>query len=91
VYLRTPQSRKVRASVPIIPRTVNVTYPGYVSNDISVFPDALLENAVTGPITYQGEKMRGSPTYANNSANAIVRVAIPAEERAYRRRRSNVR
>jgi len=50
-----------------------------MSNDISVFPVALLENAVTGPITYQGEEARGSPTYANNSANAIVRVAIPAD------------
>jgi hypothetical protein len=52
-----------------------------MSNDISVFPVALLENAVTGPITYQGEEVRGSPTYANNSANAIVRVAIPADKR----------
>src|ERR1700733_8687643 len=41
-----------------------------MSNDISVFPVALLENAVTGPITYQGEEVRGSPTYVNNSANA---------------------
>ena len=46
-------------------------------NDTSVFPVALLENAVTGPITYQGEEVRGSPTHANNSASAIVREAIP--------------
>ena len=42
-----------------------------MSNDTSVFPVALLENAATGPITYQGEEVRRSPTYANNSANAI--------------------
>jgi hypothetical protein len=30
-----------------------------MSNDTSVFPVALLENAVTGPITYQGEEVRG--------------------------------
>jgi hypothetical protein len=48
-----------------------------MSNDTSVFPVALLENAVTGPITYQGEEVRGSPTHANNSASAIVREAIP--------------
>ena len=30
----------------------------------------LVGNAVTGPITYQGEEVRGSPTYVNNSANA---------------------
>ena len=58
MYLWVTQSRKVRASVPMIPRTVNVTYPGQMSNDISVFPVALLENAVTDPITYQGEELR---------------------------------
>ena len=56
-----------------------------MSNDTSVFPVALLENAVTGPITYQGEEVRGSPTHANNSANAIVRVAIPADKRRNRK------
>jgi len=29
-------------------------------NDISVFPVALLENAVTRPIAYQGEEVCGS-------------------------------
>jgi hypothetical protein len=58
VYLWVTQSRKVRASVPMIPRTVNVTDPGQMSNDISVFPVTLLENAVTDPITYQGEELR---------------------------------
>jgi len=53
--------------------------PGRDVDDISVFPVARLENTVTGPITYQGEEVRGSPTYANNFANAIVRVAIPAD------------
>ena len=61
VYLRMTQSRKIRASVPIIPRTVNVTYAGQMSNDTSVFPVALLENAVTRPIAYQGEEVCGSP------------------------------
>jgi hypothetical protein len=41
----------------MIPRTVKVTYPAKMSNDISVFPVALLENAVTDPITYQGEEL----------------------------------
>jgi hypothetical protein len=73
------QSRKVRGSVPIIPNTVNVTYPGQMSNDTSVFAVALLENAVTGPITYRGEEVPGSPTDANNSADAVVREAIPPD------------
>jgi hypothetical protein len=30
-----------------------------MSNDISVFPVALLENAVTRPIAYQGEEVCG--------------------------------
>ena len=47
-----------------------------MSNDTSVFPVALLENAVTGPIRYQGEEVRSSPTHANNSADAIVREAV---------------
>jgi hypothetical protein len=59
VYLWVTQSRKVRASVPIILRTVNVTYAGWMSNDTSVFPVALLENAVTHPIAYQGEEVCG--------------------------------
>jgi hypothetical protein len=46
-------------------------------NDTSVFPVALLENAVTRPIAYQGNEVCGSPTHANNSADAIVREAIP--------------
>ena len=50
------QSRKVHAWVPIIPRTVNVTYEGQMSNDTSVLPVALLENAVTRPIAYQARK-----------------------------------
>src|SRR5438128_2864542 len=50
------QSRKVRDLIPIIPRTVKVTYAGYMSNDTSVFPVALLENAVTHPIAYQGQE-----------------------------------
>jgi hypothetical protein len=58
---------------------MNVTYPGQISNDTSVFSVALLENAVTGPITYQGEEVRGSLTYANNSADAVVREAIPPD------------
>jgi hypothetical protein len=49
-----------------------------MSNDTSVFPVALLENAVSWPITYQGE-VRGSPTHANNSADAIMREAIPSD------------
>ena len=62
MYLWVTQSRKViRASVPIIPRTVNATYAGQMSNDTSVFPVALLENAVTRPIAYQGEEVCGSP------------------------------
>jgi hypothetical protein len=48
-----------RASVPIILRTVNVTYAGWMSNDTSVFPVALLENAVIRPIAYQGEEVCG--------------------------------
>ena len=32
-----------------------------MSNDTSVFPEALLENAVTRPIAYQGEEVCGSP------------------------------
>jgi hypothetical protein len=50
-----------------------------MSNDTSVFPVALLENAVTRPIAYQGEEVRGSPIHANNSADAIVREAIPPD------------
>ena len=50
-----------------------------MSNDIPVFPVALLENAVTGPMTYQGEEVRGSLAQANNSVNAIVGEAIPAD------------
>jgi hypothetical protein len=46
VYLRVTQSRKVRPSVPIIPRTVNVAYAAEMSNHTSVYPVALLENAV---------------------------------------------
>ena len=61
VYLWVTRSRNVRASVPIILRTVNVTHAGYMSNDTSVFPVALLENAVIRPIAYQGEEVRGSP------------------------------
>jgi hypothetical protein len=38
---------------------VNVTYAGWMSNDTSVFPVALLENAVTRPIAYQGEEVCG--------------------------------
>ena len=57
VYLWVTQSRKVRASVPIIPRTMNVTYAGWMLNDTSVFPVALLENAVTRPTTYQGKEV----------------------------------
>ena len=59
VYLRMTQSWKFRASVPIIPRTVNVTYACGMSNDTSVFPVALLENAVTRQIAYQGEEVCG--------------------------------
>jgi hypothetical protein len=51
------QSRKFRASVPIILRTVNVTHAGSMSNDTSVFPVALLENAVTRPIADQAEEV----------------------------------
>jgi hypothetical protein len=40
---------------------VNVTYAGWMSNHTSVFPVALLENAVTRPIAYQGEEACGSP------------------------------
>jgi hypothetical protein len=62
VYLLwVTQSRKVRASVPIIARTLNVTYAGQMSNDTSVFPVALLENAVTRHIAYQGEEVCASP------------------------------
>jgi len=61
VYLRVTQSREVRALIPIIPRTVNVTYADGMSNDTSAFPEALLENAVTRPIAYQGEEVCGSP------------------------------
>jgi hypothetical protein len=50
-----------------------------MSNDTSVFPVSLLENPMTGPITYQGEEVRGSPAHANNSADAIVREAIPPD------------
>jgi hypothetical protein len=32
-----------------------------MSNDTSVFPVALLENAVTHPIAYQGQEVCGSP------------------------------
>jgi hypothetical protein len=32
-----------------------VTHAGRMSNDISVFPVPLLENAETRPIAYQGE------------------------------------
>jgi len=32
-----------------------------MSNDTSVFPVALLENAVTRPIAYQVEEVCGSP------------------------------
>jgi hypothetical protein len=32
-----------------------------VENDTSVFPVALLENAVTRPIAYQGEEVCGLP------------------------------
>jgi len=56
---------------------VNVTYPGWMLNDISVFPVALLENAVIGPNIFQGEEVRGSTTYANNSTNAIGKVTVP--------------
>jgi hypothetical protein len=59
VYLWVTQSRKVSVSVPIILRTVNVTYAGWMSNDTSVFPVALLENAVTRLIAYQGEEVCG--------------------------------
>ena len=55
------QPRKVRSSVPIIPRTVNVTYAGQMLNDTSVFPVALLKNAVTHPIAYQGKEVCGLP------------------------------
>jgi hypothetical protein len=63
VYLWVTPSRKARASVPMIPRTLNVTYgernvPALGSNDISVFPVTLLENAVTHPITFPGEELR---------------------------------
>jgi hypothetical protein len=50
-----------------------------MSNDTSVFAVELLENAVTGPITYLGEEVPGSPTYANNSADVVVREAIPPD------------
>jgi hypothetical protein len=50
------QSRKFRASVSIILRTVNVTHADQMSNDISVFPVALSENAVTRPIADQAEE-----------------------------------
>jgi hypothetical protein len=61
VYLWVTQSRKVRALIPIIPRKVKVTCAGQMSNDTSIFPVALLENAVTRPIAYQGEEVCGSP------------------------------
>jgi hypothetical protein len=51
------QSRKFRALVPIILRTVNVMHAGWVSNDTSVFPAALLENAATRPIADQAEEV----------------------------------
>ena len=57
VCLWVTQSRKLRVSVPIVPRTVNVAYAAWISNDTSVFPVALLENAVTRPIAYQGEEV----------------------------------
>ena len=57
VYLRVTQSRKFRASAPIILRTVNVTHAGEMSNDTSVFPVALLENAATRPIADQAEEV----------------------------------
>ena len=59
VYLWVTQSRKVRAPIPIIPRTVKATYAGWISNDTSVFPVALLKNAVTHPIAYQGQEICG--------------------------------
>jgi hypothetical protein len=46
VYLWVTQSRKIRPSVPIIPRTVNVAYAVEMSNHTSVDPVALVENAV---------------------------------------------
>ena len=61
VLVGDPISGGVHASVPIIPRTVNVTYAGGMTNDTAVFPVALLENAVTRPIAYQGEEVCGSP------------------------------
>jgi len=39
----------------------DVTYAGQMSNDISVFSVALLENTVTRPIAYRGEEVCGSP------------------------------
>jgi hypothetical protein len=42
---------------PEILRTVNVTHAGQMSNDTSVFPVALLENAATRPIADQAEEV----------------------------------
>ena len=57
VYLWVTQSRKARASDLIIPRTVNMTHACWMSNVTSVRPVALLENAETRPIAYQGEEV----------------------------------
>ena len=46
MYLWVTWSRKVRASVPIVPRTADVAYAVEMSNHTSVDPVALGENAV---------------------------------------------
>src|SRR5437879_5757178 len=56
VLVGDPISGGVHASVPIIPRTVNVTYAGGMSNDTAVFPVALLENAVTRRLHIKAKK-----------------------------------
>jgi hypothetical protein len=45
VYLWVTRSQRARASVPIIPRTVNAAYAAEMSNHTSVDPVALVENA----------------------------------------------
>ena len=66
-----PTSEGPRASVPIIPRMVNVTCPGWISNDISTLPSALLENAVTGPIAYRNLEVHSSPAFARVLINRV--------------------
>ena len=73
VYLWVTQSRNTRVSVPIIPRTVNVTYEGQMSNDTSVFPVAPLENPVTVRLHIKAKK------YAVHLGDEALRRPFPNE------------